>query len=502
MSTASAFDFLGGGGEMGARIRAHDWSGTPLGPPEVWPQSLRVTIRLMLNTRHPIFIWWGPDLIQFYNDAYRTTMGPERHPSALGQRGRECWAEIWPIIGPQIDYVMQGKGATWDEDRLVPVTRHGRREDVWWTYSYGPIDVEGGVGGVLVICNDVTAQHQATQALKDQAQRLQQVLEQAPSFMAIMRGPDHVFELTNAAYRLLIGARDLIGKPVRDAIPEAAAQGFVALLDDVYRTGNAHVGSRMPLTLQTDGGGASKKFFIDFVYAPITESDGRVSGIFVEGVDVTQHIRAETHLQLVNEELKHRVKNTLAVVSAIASQTLRGTSNDGALAAFQARLAAFGRAHDILTSSAWAAASVYHVVEGALEPHRTGAGRFSFSGDEITVGSKQALSLALAVHELATNAIKYGALSNDHGRVDISWSQTTMTDEPVFRFIWAESGGPAVSEPTQTGFGSRLIKRVLTGDFGGEVAFTYAPSGITCILTAPMTQIQQVIPQPFLELES
>jgi PAS domain-containing protein len=103
-----------------------------------------------------MFVWWGPELIQFYNDAYRDTMGPERHPSALGARGRDCWDEIWDIIGPKIEYVMAGKGATWHEDQLVPVTRHGRRENVWWTYSFGPIDFEGKVGGVLVVCRDVT----------------------------------------------------------------------------------------------------------------------------------------------------------------------------------------------------------------------------------------------------------------------------------------------------------------------------------------------------------
>lgn len=97
-----------------------------------------------------MFIWWEPDLIQFYNDAYRETMGPERHPSALGARGRECWDEIWDIIGPQIEYVMAGKGATWHEDQLVPVIRHGHRENVWWSYSFGPIDLEDKIGGVLV----------------------------------------------------------------------------------------------------------------------------------------------------------------------------------------------------------------------------------------------------------------------------------------------------------------------------------------------------------------
>src|SRR4051794_39847111 len=192
-------DFLAGGGEMGALTRAHHWSGSPIGTPDEWPQSLRTAVRIVLNTNHPMFIWWGTELIQFYNDAYRQTMGPEKHPSALGGPGRDTWAEIWDIIGPQIQRVMAGQGATWHEDHLVPVTRHGRREQVWWTYSFGPIDVEGGIGGVLVVCNDVTPQHLATEALKDQSRRLEQLFEQSPGFMAILRGPEHVFELANAA---------------------------------------------------------------------------------------------------------------------------------------------------------------------------------------------------------------------------------------------------------------------------------------------------------------
>jgi PAS domain S-box-containing protein len=168
-------DFLAGGGEMGALMRAYDWAATPIGPPEVWPQSLRTAIRIVLNTNHPMFIWWGPELIQFYNDAYRQTMGPERHPSALGQRGRDCWAEIWPIIGPQIDQVMSGGGATWHEDQLVPVTRHGKLEQVYWTYSYGPIDRDDGVGGVLVVCRDVTKEHLATVALREREAELARV---------------------------------------------------------------------------------------------------------------------------------------------------------------------------------------------------------------------------------------------------------------------------------------------------------------------------------------
>ena len=122
-----------------------------------------------------MFIWWGPGLIQFYNDAYRQTMGPERHPSALGQGGRECWAEIWDIIGPQIEQVMSGGGATWHENQLVPVTRHGKLEQVYWTYGYSPIDEDDGIGGVLVVCRDVTKDYLAAAALREREAELARV---------------------------------------------------------------------------------------------------------------------------------------------------------------------------------------------------------------------------------------------------------------------------------------------------------------------------------------
>ena len=168
-------DFLAGGGEMGALTRAYDWSANLLGTPVHWPQSLRTALRILLNTNHPMFIWWGPKLIQFYNDAYRQTMGPERHPGALGQGGRECWAEIWHVIGPQIEQVMSGGGATWHENQLVPVTRHGKLEQVYWTYGYSPIDEGDSVGGVLVVCRDVTKEYLSAVALREREAELARV---------------------------------------------------------------------------------------------------------------------------------------------------------------------------------------------------------------------------------------------------------------------------------------------------------------------------------------
>ncbi len=349
---ASNFNFLSNGGDMGAYMRAKDWSATPLGPPEQWPALLKSTIRLILTSRNAMFLWWGPELIQFYNDAYSQTMGPERHPSALGEPGRACWDEIWPIIGPQIETVMAGGGSTWNEDQLVPVTRHGERRDVWWTYGYSPIEDHDGVQGVLVVCSDVTAQHQAKAELERmnaalveqirqrelaqqheaiqsakrlqaehdlhlqreaEGERLRALFEQAHGFMCILRGPEHVFEFANAAYLRLVGGRHLIGMPVREALPDVGGQGFYELLDQVYSTGKAFTAVDLRLNLQRDPHGPSTDAYLDFVYQPI-EVGGQITGIFVQGFDATERTMARQALQRSELRLKEGMKAAGMVV--------------------------------------------------------------------------------------------------------------------------------------------------------------------------------------------
>jgi PAS domain S-box-containing protein len=349
---SSNFNFLSHGGEMGARMRDVDWRATAMGDPEHWPPLLKSTIRLILTSSHPMFLWWGPDLIQFYNDAYSLTMGPERHPGALGHRGRECWEEIWHIIGPQIDMVMAGKGSTWNEDQLVPVTRHGKREDVWWTYGYSPIEDSDGVQGVLVVCNDVTLQHRAKAELEhvnrvlveqirqrelaqrheaiqsaqrldaenrlhaqreEEGERLRVLFEQAHGFMCLLHGPDHVFEFANAAYMRLVGKRALIGRSIRDALPEIEGQGFYELLDQVYRTGMPYKAVDLQVQLQRDPGGPATQAFLDFVYQPIV-TNGVVTGIFVQGYDATERSMARQALQRSELRLKEGMKAAGMVV--------------------------------------------------------------------------------------------------------------------------------------------------------------------------------------------
>ncbi len=165
---ATAADFLGGGGQMGELIRNYDWAATPLGPSTGWPQALRTALRLLLTTHHPCCIFWGPELICFYNDAYRRSLGPERHPAMLGARVRQLWAETWSKMGPQIEGVMSGAGAAWQEDHLVLVTRFGKLEEIYWTYSFSPIDDAGApnhVGGVLVLCMETTNKVRAERQL-------------------------------------------------------------------------------------------------------------------------------------------------------------------------------------------------------------------------------------------------------------------------------------------------------------------------------------------------
>ncbi|WP_298953216.1 PAS domain S-box protein [uncultured Methylobacterium sp.] len=224
----------------------------------------------------------------------------------------------------------------------------------------------------------------------------------------------------------------------------------------------------------------------------------RVIGIHQE---VTEAKRAEEHLRLLIHELNHRVKNTLATVQSIAVQSLNrlsGREANAAREAFEARLIALARAHDVLTRESWEGADLAGVVAGAIAPHDGPGGggpggggpgegrpRFAVSGPPLRLSPRMALSIAMALHELATNAVKYGALSRPGGQVAIAWSVADGT----LVLGWRESGGPPVVAPTRTGFGSRLIGRSLARELDGRVEFRFPPEGVTCTIRAPLPGI-------------
>jgi two-component sensor histidine kinase len=198
---------------------------------------------------------------------------------------------------------------------------------------------------------------------------------------------------------------------------------------------------------------------------------------------------AREGLNLINEELKHRVKNSITVLGAVATQTFRNASSKADLEKYLGRLAVFGRAHDLLTAANWAEAPLQDVINTALIPYKAGERRFTVSGPPLVVKSRQALALSLAIHELATNALKYGALTVASGQVSIIWTSEDQEGEPKFVFVWREFGGPPASEPAAVGFGSRLIFRVLKDDFRGTVEVSYGSTGLICRLTAPLENL-------------
>jgi PAS domain S-box-containing protein len=231
----------------------------------------------------------------------------------------------------------------------------------------------------------------------------------------------------------------------------------------------------------------------------IRDADGRAMRMIGAMLDISERRRAEEHQRLLTGELQHRVKNTLALVQAIASQTLRGATDvDAMREAFSARLISLGRAHDILTASSWTEAPIAEIVDGALAVHRGDAGgRIRTRGPNVRLGAKAALSLALALHELATNAAKYGALRNESGTVDLSWHVVHAGEAPRFCLTWSERGGPPIlTPPTRRGFGSRLIERSFAAEVGGEVKLTYPPTGLVCRLEASLAAMQEQLETP------
>lgn len=494
---------------MRALLRDLDWSRSPLGPPESWPIALRMTANLMLDSKFPMFLAWGPQLGFLYNDAYIDVLGG-KHPAAAGLAFHDIWAEIWSDISPLIDRAMAGE-ATYAENMPLAMLRKGHEEQTWFTFSYSPLrDESGQIAGMFCACTETTRQiladrrqafqlalsdrlrgvteaaevmaeaaaalgrqlsagrvgygeidvladtvhverdwngptlpslagetrplasfgphiidalragetlvlndvaqdaraapyapgydsigvrallvvplirhgalaavlylHEAqarrwteeevalaqdvaertwatveraraderrrraeaalSQQLASERNRLRTLFEQAPGFMAVLRGPEHVFELANAAYLRLIGPREVIGKRARDALPDVEGQPFFDLLDSVYRSGKPYFENEARLMLRPAPEGPLLERYVDFVYQPVTEPDGKVSGIFVEGYDVTERVHAYHALREADRRkdeflamLAHELRNPLAPISA-AAELLRVVGND------------------------------------------------------------------------------------------------------------------------------------------------------------------------------
>jgi PAS domain S-box-containing protein len=595
---------------MAERIRAFDWAATSIGPIATWPPSLVTAVGIMLTTRHPVFIFWGPDLVCLYNDAYTASLGPEKHPSILGIPAEQAWPEAYPLIAPELLQVLSGGEATWHENDLVPIRRHGRIEEVYWTYSYGPIHEPGapnGVGGVLVFVTETTQAVVRQRASEERYHTLLTSIDQGFCVIEMIfdgegRAVDYRFIETNDVFERQSGVSDAVGKTARQLVPnleqrwfdiyggvartgeparfqegsEAIGRWFdvyalrigspdtnqVALLfDDIterrrteaaireteerFRNMADHAPVLMWVT-EADGSCTylnrawyeftgqteeealgygwleathpedrpeAERVFLDAnarqapfrveyrlrradgayrwaidAAAPRFAKDGHFLGYIGSVVDIHDRRMVEERQQLLIHELNHRVKNTLATVQSLASQTLRNASTPAdAKEAIEGRLLALSRAHDVLTREQWEGADLYEIVEQAVAPYASrGEDRLHIRGARVRLSPRMALSLAMALQELATNAVKYGALSNEHGEIRIGWLLDHTQDPVRLLLRWEEIGGPPVHTPSRRGFGSRLIERSLASELNGTARIDFAPKGVVCTVDAAL----------------
>jgi signal transduction histidine kinase len=302
-----------GEGEVRTLARALDWGATPLGPSAGWSHSLRTTAAVVVAAPVGMILLWGPDLVQIYNDPYAAIMGA-KHPGGLGQRNRDCWPEAWDFTGPIYDDVLtRGRSFVFRDQRLM-LERHGAPEETFFTLSYSPVpDDDRRVGGILVTVAETTAEvagraaeaERARLALALEAERasvLEAAFRIAPSFLAIYHGPRHVFALANEAYYGLIGyGRDILGKPLLEALPEVRGQGFDVLLDRVLATGEPFVATEIPVRLQRTPGGPTEDRVVALTYLPLVAADDTRTGVVAHGTDVTEYVEARRELERLLE---------------------------------------------------------------------------------------------------------------------------------------------------------------------------------------------------------
>jgi two-component sensor histidine kinase len=356
--------FLSGGGELGALIGALDWSKTSLGPISGWPAHLKAAVSLMLPAQAQIVLFWGPEFVALYNDAYAPTIGG-KHPKALGRPARENWAELWSDLEPLLRRVLETGETVFAKDRPFYIERHGYPETVYFDISYSPVrDEAGKVGGVLcIVC------------------------------------------------------------------------------------------------------------------------------------ETTERIEAEERQHLLLRETNHRLKNLFAMIDAMISLSVRSSRTPQDFArTLRGRLGALLRAKELIrpglmdTRQAESErTTVDELVRTVLQPYDDPSReRIVVNGPQVPVGAKAVTSLALALHESATNAVKYGALSEPKGAIRIEW-QTRGDD---FCLEWKETGGPAIVVPPEArGFGSVLTERSIINQLGGSIDYDWRRNGLKLKLTIPLDRL-------------
>ena len=303
--------FLAGGEEAGALMRALDWTATALGEPDGWPQTLKTLVAVILAGGQPMCIFWGPERTYLYNEQYTPILG-QKHPAAMGRAYFDVWPEVREAVSPLLDRVDAGEAIQMD-DLVLTLKRRGPPEEAHFSFSFTPVrDETGVVVGLFCPVTETTAHVMHDRQLARERARQQQLLQKMPGFVCVLSGPEHVHDYINDAFVKISGARDFLGRTVREVFPELEGQDRVEILDDVYETGVPFLARDLLMKL------AGGDRFIDMLVEPIVDDAGGMTGLFVGGYDVTERKRveqalreSESRLQAITDSIDQMIWSSL-----------------------------------------------------------------------------------------------------------------------------------------------------------------------------------------------
>ncbi|WP_372423881.1 PAS domain-containing protein [Salinarimonas chemoclinalis] len=358
-------------------------------------------------------------------------------------------------------------------------------------------DARGRAAHVVGVHLDVTDERRAEEELRRAVDLLRVIGETAPDPIWV-RDAKGRFAFVNPALAEIVGtpAERLVGRTGNEEAADGEAEGGIA----GFSADMAVIRSGEGATVEEEGAppGRTRRIY-QVSKTPMHDGRGRVSGLVCVASDITEHKRAEERQALMVRELHHRVKNSLATVQAIANATARTATDIAAFReAFNARIVSLARTHTLLTENAWGVIPLRDLLVAELAPYESagplapggarGAPRVSMSGPDVALPSDVALSIGMAAHELVTNAVKYGSLSDSAGTLRVSWDVETRGGRRSLRLTWVERGGPPVRPPTRQGFGTRLLRHMLGGQFSSDVDMRFDPEGLTFTLDVPLVE--------------
>jgi len=478
---------------MGALIRRRDWSDTGLGPVSGWPQSLQTTVGLLLRSPVPIVLLWGPDGIMIYNDAY-SVFAEGRHPLLFGSKVREGWPEVADFNDNVMKVGLSG-GTLSYRDQELTLHRKGFPEQVWMNLDYSPVlDENGRPAGVLAIVVETTQRVQTERTLAKTEERLRQALNASGmvgTFDWHVQSDTFFSDARFAEMFSVDPAKGDRGAPLAEylaGIHPEDAERIANAVNRTVTTGERYVQEYR--LLRKDGS-------IRWVEARgecLIGEDGGPARFVGVVVDITSQKDAQERQRLLAREADHRVKNIFANVHSMISLSARSSRTPKEMAeALRGRLDALLRAKDLIrpgimgTEHESKHTTMDALVRTVLQPYEDGSpARIILNGPDVSVGAKAVTGLALALHETATNAVKYGALSRPSGSIRVTWNASG--DD--LHLEWDETGGPLIDEaPLARGFGSILTERSVTGELAGKIEHDWRRNGLRLKLSVPLERL-------------